>query len=518
VQGFLLQAVCSDQDFSVRRKLGDVIAVVAAREDFPALFSTVSELSYGDAEHKQLCMFLVDRIAEYCPTMLASSIKQIFELAVSCLRSGIPRLATAAACAIVSLCYEAQGRAEMHGEAVSALGEVCSLLSALLTPPEEFHAQDICVALRQLAEDSLPIVHAVREALLVPLFMAMRNSELEDLTRVLCTDLMVYVCVAKNALPLPGESVQSLVDTLLHLLCEVENDDNGSYFVTQPDNPGGFADVDDYETEEVAGCAAVNLERVALRLDADAVALTILRGCAELIASTRWQQRRAGLFGLSLCAEGCHDQLQPHLEQIVPRLLLLAEDIHPRVRYSLFHCLGQLATDFRGPSVSDEDIEPGNGEVRFNELFGAVTLQVLVEAVKQNARFPRILVIVLGALSRICQPQYCSQELLSPFAQELFNLLHQLLQDAPYFVQEQAVLVLGNVAVIVPSIFSPFYTRFAHLTLQLIFNSTDIQSKWELGQLRGQALEALALMGKAVGKEVRPTYKLKAVVFTGLSA
>ncbi len=70
----------------------------------------------------------------------------------------------------------------------------------------------------------------------------------------------------------------------------------------------------------------------------------------QLISSPDWRARHVAFMAISCVGEGTYDVMNGSMGQVLQMVLALREDPHPRVRYAVCHCLGQLATDFEvGP-------------------------------------------------------------------------------------------------------------------------------------------------------------------------
>lgn len=51
-------------------------------------------------------------------------------------------------------------------------------------------------------------------------------------------------------------------------------------------------------------------------------------------------------MAIAQTAEGCVQQYEAHLGNLISMTLTLFKDPHPRVRYAAIHCAAQLSTDF----------------------------------------------------------------------------------------------------------------------------------------------------------------------------
>lgn len=492
----MLDALANVSADSIRRKICDIIAVVAHHGEFPELLDVLAQLLQTDAA-QSLGLYLVDRLAEYAPTVLAPALSDVTAVAAAGLASGQPAKVVAACNAIISMCYEILQSEEMVQTFLPLLRQVVHAVRDLLTPQLEEHAQEVLAKFRQFADKKghMPLVNLVRDDLLPVLIQACSNRELDDVTCVISLDLLVHCVVTAGAAPVDKDFVTGLVDMLMQLMCLVDESSDQSFF-NRPDNPGGFGDVDEYETEEVAGAAAVNMERVAQMLPVDLVAAAAMPRMAQFSASDSWQMRRAAHFTLALIAEGCADEIFPVLHSVVPHVVNSVSDPHPRVRYASLHSLSQLITDF----ADEEDVE--EGLPTFSVRFGASIIEKVHSILSENAQYPRVLAMALHALTRLCRLGNCAPEVAAPLAPQVFQTLLEIIRaPTPTFVIEQAIRTIGPLAVLTPEQFKPFYPEASQEMKKILFDQAAGQSH-ELSAFRGMALECWVLFGQAIGKEL----------------
>ena len=94
------------------------------------------------------------------------------------------------------------------------------------------------------------------------------------------------------------------------------------------------------DKEDTVACQAVsNLEALALAIDGHEIVQVCLQAAWNQVDSPDWRARRGGLVVAGVVSEGAADAMRPLMPELVPRLLDLTLDPHPRVRYSALRCL-----------------------------------------------------------------------------------------------------------------------------------------------------------------------------------
>lgn len=66
----------------------------------------------------------------------------------------------------------------------------------------------------------------------------------------------------------------------------------------------------------------------------------------NMLSSQEWQHRYAGLLCISAIAEGCVKLLEKEIVKVIKMVIPYVKDPHPRVRWALCNCIGQLSADF----------------------------------------------------------------------------------------------------------------------------------------------------------------------------
>uniref|UniRef100_A0A8B9H1F5 Karyopherin (importin) beta 3 n=1 Tax=Astyanax mexicanus TaxID=7994 RepID=A0A8B9H1F5_ASTMX len=200
-----------------------------------------------------------------------------------------------------------------------------------------------------------------------------------------------------------------------------------------------------------------------------------------------WRYRHAGLRALSAIGEGCHQQMETILNEIVNFVLLFCQDPHPRVRYAACNAIGQMATDF-APT--------------FQKKFHDKVISALLQTMEDQSN-PRVQAHAAAALINFTED--CPKALLIPYLDNLVQHLHvimvaklqELIQKGTKLVLEQVVTSIASVADTAEEKFVPYYDLFMPSLKHIVENAVQK----ELRLLRGKTIECISLIGLAVGKE-----------------
>ncbi|XP_066562833.1 importin-5 [Amia ocellicauda] len=242
---------------------------------------------------------------------------------------------------------------------------------------------------------------------------------------------------------------------------------------------------DDFDSNAVAGESA--LDRIACGLGGKIVLPMIKQHIMQMLQNPDWKYRHAGLMALSAIGEGCHQQMEAILNEIVSFVLLFCQDPHPRVRYAACNAIGQMATDF-APT--------------FQKKFHDKVISALLQTMEDQSN-PRVQAHAAAALINFTED--CPKSLLIPYLENLVQHLHvimaaklqELIQKGTKLVLEQVVTSIASVADTAEEKFVPYYDLFMPSLKHIVENAVQK----ELRLLRGKTIECISLIGLAVGKD-----------------
>uniref|UniRef100_A0A8C4VTI8 Importin-5 n=1 Tax=Gopherus evgoodei TaxID=1825980 RepID=A0A8C4VTI8_9SAUR len=304
------------------------------------------------------------------------------------------------------------------------------------------------------------------------------DTNLNNMQRQLALEVIVTLSeTAAAMLRRHTNIVAQAIPQMLAMMVDLEEDEDWA-------NADELED-DDFDSNAVAGESA--LDRMACGLGGKLVLPMIKEHIMQMLQIPDWKYRHAGLMALSAIGEGCHQQMEGILNEIVNFVLLFLQDPHPRVRYAACNAVGQMATDFA----------PGF-QKKFHEKVIAALLQTMEDQGNQRVQ-------AHAAAALINFTEDCPKSLLIPYLDNLVKHLHstmviklqELIQKGTKLVLEQVVTSIASVADTAEEKFVPYYDLFMPSLKHIVENAVQK----ELRLLRGKTIECISLIGLAVGKE-----------------
>ncbi|XP_075873373.1 importin-5 [Nelusetta ayraudi] len=304
------------------------------------------------------------------------------------------------------------------------------------------------------------------------------DTNLTNMQRQLALEVIVTLSETAAAMLRKHTAiVAQAVPQMLTMMVDLEEDDEWAMADELED--------DDFDSNAVAGESA--LDRIACGLGGKIILPMIKQHIMQMLQNPDWKYRHAGLMALSAIGEGCHQQMEAILQEIVSFVLLFCTDQHPRVRYAACNAIGQMATDF-APT--------------FQKKFHEKVISTLLETMKDQSN-PRVQAHAAAALINFTED--CPKSLLIPYLDSLVRhlrdimvvKLQELIHKGTKLVLEQVVTSIASVADTAEEKFVPYYDLFMPSLKDIVENAVQK----ELRLLRGKTIECISLIGLAVGKE-----------------
>uniref|UniRef100_A0A7N8WTR9 Karyopherin (importin) beta 3 n=2 Tax=Percomorphaceae TaxID=1489872 RepID=A0A7N8WTR9_9TELE len=304
------------------------------------------------------------------------------------------------------------------------------------------------------------------------------DTNLTNMQRQLALEVIVTLSETAAAMLRKHTAiVAQSVPQMLTMMVDLEDDDEWAMADELED--------DDFDSNAVAGESA--LDRIACGLGGKIILPMIKQHIMQMLQNPDWKYRHAGLMALSAIGEGCHQQMEAILQEIVSFVLLFCSDPHPRVRYAACNAIGQMATDF-APT--------------FQKKFHDKVISALLQTMEDQSN-PRVQAHAAAALINFTED--CPKTLLIPYLDSLVQHLHvimvaklqELIQKGTKLVLEQVVTSIASVADTAEEKFVPYYDLFMPSLKHIVENAVQK----ELRLLRGKTIECISLIGLAVGKE-----------------
>ena len=470
----LLSTFTATQKAPLANKLADLLAEIAriCSGEWAALFDCILTGASLSAPTFRICSIM--RIIHTYPPILRT-------LGVAASKEFFARFFSEA------VAHEASLQALKAFAAV----EFIARLQATSPAPEESLLQEALSTLTEMTAEIPKVFKPVLGALLPRLTQMASNSTLEDSSRQAALELFVSLCealpsaVIKGHLPSATQMIQAIFQ---HLLPDIQ-DDADWYECSTLDHTTGASNSNS-ETENYA-VGEQALDRLSLALGSEAVLPVAFEAIPKFLASPAWPQRRAALMAIAYLAEGCAEELEGHLDQVLTFILTAFADPHPRVRYAAIQALGQLCTDFA---------------VTIQSKYHLPCVQALLRAMSfdpAQGNHVRVQSHAAAAIINFCDG--ADHATLVPYLDSIMESLLGLLSSPKIYAQEQAIStisVIADVLTLEPEAgqqpFVKYYYAVITPLMQILMHATASDYR----MLRAKAIDAVTLVALAVGKQV----------------
>jgi importin-4 len=292
-----------------------------------------------------------------------------------------------------------------------------------------------------------------------------------------------------------GKEEALLVQVLDTLFALIENSPDSAAGALFESNPSWRHDLDDddkgdefdpdIDSPTETSMAQGTLDMLACEIPKKYIFGPLVSKCVQRLNSPQPNQRKAGIAGLGVIAEGCAEPLRDHLNELMPYVLQCAKDADPQVRECACFCLGQISEHCQPEILAhSNDILP--------IVFGLLDDRTV--AVQATSCY------VLEMFCERLEP-----EAVRPLLDSLVKKLAAMLESTnKRSVQEMAVAALAATAVAAEEEFTPYVGGVATLMTKCMGLTEE-----RLYSLRGRALECMGHMAIAVGRDTfRPYFQV----------
>lgn len=496
----LLSTFTATQKAPLANKLADLLAEIAriCSGEWAALFDCILTGASLSAPTFRICSIM--RIIHTYPPILrtlgVAASKEFFARFFSEAVAHEASLQALKAFAAHAASYgasssKASSTANALAPLMNAAVEFIARLQATSPAPEESLLQEALSTLTEMTAEIPKVFKPVLGALLPRLTQMASNSTLEDSSRQAALELFVSLCealpsaVIKGHLPSATQMIQAIFQ---HLLPDIQ-DDADWYECSTLDHTTGASNSNS-ETENYA-VGEQALDRLSLALGSEAVLPVAFEAIPKFLASPAWPQRRAALMAIAYLAEGCAEELEGHLDQVLTFILTAFADPHPRVRYAAIQALGQLCTDFA---------------VTIQSKYHLPCVQALLRAMSfdpAQGNHVRVQSHAAAAIINFCDG--ADHATLVPYLDSIMESLLGLLSSPKIYAQEQAISTISVIADVLTleqeagqQPFIKYYYAVITPLMQILMHATAPDYR----MLRAKAIDAVTLVALAVGKQV----------------
>ena len=282
--------------------------------------------------------------------------------------------------------------------------------------------------------------------------------------------------------------LSQVLDTLFALIENSPNSAAGALFESNPAWREDLENADDDDDEEDSptetSMAQGTLDMLACEVPKKYIFQPVVTRCISRLNSPDPNQRKAGIAGLGVIAEGCSEPLREHLADVMPLVFQAAGDSDAQVRECACFALGQLSEHCR-PEI-----------LGYSSQILPIVFQLLDDT---TVTVQATSCYVLEMFCERLEPE-AVRPLLDPLVRKLAAMLEATNKRS---VQEMAVAALAATAVAAEDEFGPYVRGVAELMQKLM-----VLKEESMFSLRGRALECMGHVAIAVGREVFQPYFL----------
>ena len=278
--------------------------------------------------------------------------------------------------------------------------------------------------------------------------------------------------------------ISHVLETLFRLIEESPDSAAGALLESNPawkeDMAEGDDDEDDSPTE--TSMAQGTMDMLACELPKKYIFQPVMSRCISRLSSGKPGQRKSGIAGLGVIAEGCSEPLREHLADIMPHVFSAAGDADAQVRECACFALGQISEHCQ-PEI-----------LGYSSQILPIVFALLDDT---NVSVQATSCYVLEMFCERLEPD-AVRPLLDPLVRKLAAMLESTTKRS---VQEMAVAALAATAVAAEEEFTPYVSGVASLMTKLMALNEE-----RLYSLRGRALECMGHMAIAVGRDTFRQY------------
>jgi hypothetical protein len=301
------------------------------------------------------------------------------------------------------------------------------------------------------------------------MYQIAKTDSIDDSVRHLATEFMVSLTESSpNMIRKIPNFVDNLFPLCMSLMLDLEHNDEDWQEAYEEEE----MDLSNYDV------GLESLDRLALALGGTMVQPVAFKYIPQFLNNPDWKHRHTGLMTISQTAEGCEEEYEAHLANIVQMGLTRSHDPHPRVRYAAIHCSAQLATDFQGT---------------FQEKFHSSVVPALLATMDDP--FPKVQSHAATAIVNFVDE--CEKPYIEPYLDHILTKLLNLLRTGRRYVQEQSLSAISAVADCAEHLFQKYYDAIMPFLKEILDKANGKQDR----MLRARAIECVSLIGVAVGKE-----------------
>lgn len=468
----LIAALKDEQVDNIRTKLaytvaGFVSGLIEAGE-YPEFIPIMFQWAQNpNPIIRENALAVFNQLATYLQTKIAPHLQHIREMLAFCLNdsdSGKVRLAALeAACSVILVLEKNQ-----YGPFQDLIPLLLNVLALDLNAGNVEEAAASIESIIEIAVSQASFFKKHASTVVGAMYQIAKTENLDDSVRHLAMEYMISLAETSPSLV---KKIPQFVDNLFPLCMTMMLD------IQDEEDWADTYDDDDMELTNY-DVGLESLDRLALSVGGKLVQPVAFKHIAQYLNQSSWTHKHTGLMAIAQTAEGCVDQYEAHLKDLVFMVLKLFQDPHPRVRYAAIHCAAQLSTDFNGT------------------LQAAYHAQIMPELLRaMDDQIPKVQSHAATAIVNFVED--CENKYISPYLDAVLSKLLHLLRSGVRFVQEQSLSAISAVADCSEQLFLKYYDHIMPYLKEILIKAVGKQDR----MLRARAIECVSLIAVAVGRE-----------------
>lgn len=488
----LLLTIHQDPSNPVRRNAGSAVAAIAEisgedmeelGKEWPELLPALARFVSGESEPatRVTALGVLKELVSIVGEGLCAQGAMLLAMLQGCLKDPTPEVRAAAAQLVLQMIEDLEpSAAEVLAPTMAGVIEVIKDFGS--SSKNEELLKEVLESLISAADEEPEFFKANGLLQLWPLLMElcrMKHFADEDVRHSNMEALMSFaVAFAEDFCKPDGlPFLEQIVALNVEWMLEVEEDVNA-----------WTAQADEDDDEELDGDAVQigeeNLDRIAEKCAEESQLEDVFMPSLFKVVRTAlaapacsWKTVRACVMAVSQVVE--HIEEEAWIDRCVEFILQHVQNPHPRVRYSAFQAVGQIAYDHE-PYVQESHYE------------------TVLPAIVAGLGDSNIRVATNAANSFVSFGEELDRDVLEPHLEELMTqFFTRLQQGQTRTMQEQCLAGIAVVGEVAEDLFVPYYGKVMPVLKQIIEKATGDTER----VLRGKAFECVSLVGDAVGKE-----------------
>jgi len=272
--------------------------------------------------------------------------------------------------------------------------------------------------------------------------------------------------------------LSQLIEMIFCHMIEIEEETTAEW---QSPKEGFNDDVDEDSDLEAVRFGMNAIDRLISSVGNKDMLATLSKLVEQMFGQADWRYKHAAIMALSQVGEYLEsvDDVKPTIELI----LQFTTNEHPKLRYAVCHCMGQIA----------DDMQPN-----FQKAFHSNVLASLIALLDDPV--PRVVSHAGAAITNFVEGMEITD--LEPYLKGILTKAFALMQNGISIVKEGAISTVSALCEVAGDKFLPFFEEAITFQVKMI----DSHIGAEYRQIRGMIIECLTLMAHAVGKTAFAPY------------